>query len=227
MNSINLIIDNRETKLLSLFEQNIKIENEFILKKENLDLGDIIISSGNFSIIIERKTYSDLISSIYDSRYKEQKSRILSSNYNEKIYIIEKNIISQKELLMSCIINMTIRDNIKIIMSENINNTRQFILKIINNLIKNKIGNSVKNDGMYNYSVNKDLKKNENIPNLAKILNCIKGISLKNAIELSEKCNHNSQEFFELIFSNEISYVIKKLQITKNKYNKIITFFKN
>ncbi len=65
-----IIIDNREHHLINLLE-----DNEITIEKKNLDLGDIIIIKENYKILIERKTISDLCSSIKDGRYKEQKIR--------------------------------------------------------------------------------------------------------------------------------------------------------
>ena len=79
---MELIIDNRERDLIKWFEDhNDKYnENKIQFSKENLDLGDIIFKkNGKMVILIERKTFSDLSSSIKDGRYKEQKNRILNS----------------------------------------------------------------------------------------------------------------------------------------------------
>jgi ERCC4-type nuclease len=65
---MKLIIDSRESKLIEAC-QSIAKDIEIITK--SLDLGDIIIQNDNEEdkIIIERKTISDLISSISDGRY--------------------------------------------------------------------------------------------------------------------------------------------------------------
>ena len=82
-------IDNRERDLIQKFDiLNIQIE------KKNLDIGDIhICSDEKLLVIIERKTYDDLSTSIKDGRYKEQKNRMIhsiSSNVR-KIYLFEGN----------------------------------------------------------------------------------------------------------------------------------------
>ena len=41
---------------------------------ENLSLGDFIV---NDTILVERKSLSDLASSIYDGRYREQSERLI------------------------------------------------------------------------------------------------------------------------------------------------------
>ena len=71
-------IDNREKKLIDILDNS---DNKLSYVKENLDLGDIQIISqetNDILVLIERKTLSDLSSSIKDGRYKEQKNRILN-----------------------------------------------------------------------------------------------------------------------------------------------------
>ena len=100
-------------------------------------------------IVIERKTYDDLSTSIKDGRYKEQKNRILNSVSNNirKIYLLEgnKNDFKLPEtVLEGTIINTIIRDNIHIFISKNISDTIKFIKTIIKNIDKYK-ENIIKN----------------------------------------------------------------------------------
>lgn len=44
-----------------------------------LDVGDITISNGACTFVIERKQWSDLAASICDGRLKEQKNRMIST----------------------------------------------------------------------------------------------------------------------------------------------------
>lgn len=89
---MTLVIDNREKSLITkLREKNI----EFEIKQ--LDIGDIqfLNSDGHIKVIFERKTISDLASSILDGRYKEQGFRLNKHPiHNHNIYyIIEGNIL--------------------------------------------------------------------------------------------------------------------------------------
>ena len=66
-------VDNREKKLIPLINAlNEDFNYNFEIKIEVLDLGDIIIcdDKGSEKLIIERKTLSDLASSIKDGRYE-------------------------------------------------------------------------------------------------------------------------------------------------------------
>ena len=69
---MNLIIDIRESKLISLYEN-----NNINYEKKQLDLGDVQINNSNNTVIVfERKTLNDLLSSIVDGRYNEQSFRL-------------------------------------------------------------------------------------------------------------------------------------------------------
>ena len=75
---MNLVIDSRESKLKKYFTSN---EKNIPISFQSLDIGDIqLVSQSDNSIqyIIERKSISDLYSSINDGRYREQKARLLS-----------------------------------------------------------------------------------------------------------------------------------------------------
>jgi len=61
------------------------------MEVKNLDIGDIIIYNGSYKLIIERKTINDLVSSIKDGRYREQKMRLLS--YRKKNTNHKNNLI--------------------------------------------------------------------------------------------------------------------------------------
>ena len=146
MNNINIIIDNREQKIISLLEDKIFIDNnpDFNYNKKNLDIGDFKYSLNDTHIIIERKTVEDLVSSIKDGRYKEQKCRLINEmkNNTKIIYLIEGDIWKCKrfnaDTLYSVIINSIIIYIIHIYISKDINHTILFLLKMNKQLIKNK-----------------------------------------------------------------------------------------
>ena len=99
---MELNIDYREKSLLERFPN---------IQPKNLTLGDITIEKdGKEIIILERKTVSDLASSICDGRYKEQSFRMNehpTPNHNI-MYIIEGSLdtacsLNKKTLLASLI----------------------------------------------------------------------------------------------------------------------------
>ena len=123
---VKVIIDSRESKLKEI------LLGEADFEFQNLDIGDIVFKKDDKTIlVVERKTESDLYSSIRDGRYKEQKLRLTSSySLNQILYLIEesKNKFKINEsIVKGAIINMTFRDNIKIIFSKNLIETSEYI----------------------------------------------------------------------------------------------------
>ena len=47
--------------------------------RERLDVGDVVLSAGGDTLLVERKTWVDLASSLTDGRYAEQKARLLAA----------------------------------------------------------------------------------------------------------------------------------------------------
>jgi len=132
--------DNREKELIKILE-----EKGYSMILENLDIGDIQfldLITKNIIIIIERKTLSDLSSSIKDGRYKEQKERLIHSLKKDvrKIVLIEginyDDFSLPLKTLNSVIINTMIRDNIHIHISKSKEDTIEFIENIILNMSK-------------------------------------------------------------------------------------------
>ena len=143
---IKIEIDCREKYILKDFlSRDLDIYKDKIeIISKNLELADmiIIIESINKTFYFERKTLSDLTSSITDGRYKEQKKRLLSNiDPNNITYIIEgdtinKSLLRNNTSIPSVYFRTLYRDNIKIIFTNNIQETVTFILSFICNIIK-------------------------------------------------------------------------------------------
>lgn len=136
-----LIIDNREGKLIELIKTTPTFKIPYEL--QSLQIGDIIISSEKHpdkSIIIERKCVQDMLASIKDGRYKEQKIRLqaekCNSNGNKLIcYLIEGSSSdvrypSEKTVFHGSIVSSIFRDEIPLIRTSNLNETLDIIIRI-------------------------------------------------------------------------------------------------
>ena len=160
--SLKLEIDYREKKLIELLKtaNNSRLD-KIELTTPNLEVGDIIINyhhitktkeETQYKMIIERKSVSDLMSSIKDGRYKEQKMRISScqSEDNTKgikcqsFYLIEGNVNNIKfrkkqnsKGIYGSWISMMFRDNIKMIRTWDLEETSVFIMRLIDRILKN------------------------------------------------------------------------------------------
>lgn len=199
-----LQIDYREQffiKLLQVYLQekiennvlyNIKINNndiQFIIL--NLEVGDYIIIDENIiHLIIERKSVNDLIASIKDNRFREQKKRLLESikDSSKILYLIE-NKKSKMFNIDGAIQNLLFKHKFKVLQTENEQDTFDNILLLYKKFNNNEF--EIQNENTIVQLIKKKTKINENI--FAYQLNTINGVSIKIATELSNKyCNMNN-----------------------------------
>lgn len=143
---MNLVIDCRESKLKKYFTSS---DKNIPISFQSLDIGDIqLVSQSDNCIqyIIERKSISDLYSSINDGRYREQKARLLSSvSKNRVAYIIEGNILDttlklgalQRKIVQAAIVNMSLRDKITVYRTSNSVETGMFVELIYKKVSEN------------------------------------------------------------------------------------------
>jgi len=148
---IELFIDSREKNLLKIInERDLDIyKDKIIIHNKQLDIGDIQIILENNLFIFERKTTNDLLASINDGRYREQKARLKSSNSRSITYIIEgDNITSSKnknqKKLTSVYYNSIYRDGINVLFMKDVDDTATFLLLLSTKMIdkpENYLGN--------------------------------------------------------------------------------------
>ncbi len=186
-NQNTIIVDSREKNSLVLSylrEKNAKCE----IKK--LDVGDYIIGE----VIIERKTFHDLIHSIKTNRLKEQIKNL--KQYEKKVLILEKDprieVHSQihPNTINGTVIALTIHHNIPIIYTTSERHTAQILLQISTNEKKEQPIQTKKIPKTYN-------EKRQFI------LESFPGIGPKHAKELIENFN-SLKEIFNSKDKNEI-----------------------
>ena len=104
----HLVIDKRERALIKLFQP-----DQF--EVQALGVGDVLREyDDGANWIAARKTTEDLAASINDSRWDEQKDRLLKSGCTV-VYIIEGNLRQTKlthDTLVVVCVNATLRDNV-------------------------------------------------------------------------------------------------------------------
>ena len=176
---VNVTIDYREHKLIECC--NI---HEYEYKCENLQVGDIIVSHEDCTIIIERKTMNDLSASIIDGRYHEQQNRLLETKCII-IYIIEGTKTNDKGVsyksCQSALLTMQSRHNIIVVRSKDIDDTLQY-LKLISQKLEKKEFFVSKNE-----YVNVNVRKSSNNDVYLNMLCCIPGISTNIAQKIKNK----------------------------------------
>lgn len=87
-----------------------------------------------YSILIERKTFTDLKASMTDGRYHEQKSRYKQLPQGSVYYILENNDPDYEQLgwkqYMGAYIHTIMRDSIPVIITSSIDETYKIIIKM-------------------------------------------------------------------------------------------------
>jgi len=131
---MEIYIDCREPKTLFA----VLDREEILYKSIQMPYGDIcfVDSVTNTAIlVIERKTYSDLASSITGSRYRKQLQNLKSQLTKAIPYYLIEGTNSRlnsmaKKRVNQALINIQIRDKIGIFVSKNINDTVNIIKRI-------------------------------------------------------------------------------------------------
>ena len=142
-----ITIDTREHKLIELIKNTSSFTIPYEIK--NLQLGDIIITPSKYpnkSLIIERKCMTDMIASIKDGRYKEQKIRLQAEIVNNSntlfCYLLEGmtndlRLPNDKILLYGSIISSMFRDKIPLIRTLSLSETLDMIIRLYERMNKN------------------------------------------------------------------------------------------
>ena len=138
---MKLVIDNRERDLIDLLTSK---GQDFTT--ENLLLGDILFNvNGVDEFVIERKTIQDLRASISDGRNREQKARLLNSGTFSRdriMYLIEGSFskVSDRGIpvstLIGSLINTQLRDGIFVYKTNNLEESANFIIKLMDKFKK-------------------------------------------------------------------------------------------
>lgn len=192
MDNWYLEIDSRERGLFK--------DDPSIIKKQ-LQVGDIQLRCGDTSIVIlERKTLSDLLSSLKDGRYSEQKKRLMSSDAVHKGYILEvsspqydRNFPS---IIWQIILRLQFKDRLVCLVTSGIKETELVLLEMVRKFQKDKKMYTLENNtNAQPYVESLHISKKENMtPERCFIMQLcqIPGISFKTASIITQKCSNLS-----------------------------------
>ena len=231
---MKLLVDNREP--WGLIEQiKIRVEN---VEFTNLDIGDFIIKNDNNEIIMifERKSLTDLISSIKDGRYVEQSFRLsqLPINNHNIFYIIEgnmhdfiiKNTETVRKMLFSSILSLSYTKGFSIFHTNGFLDTGEFIIRFFEKLgsgMLNKPPSSIENQ-LYSDVIKVSKKSNITKDNIGEIMLAqIPGLS----ITVAQSLMSEFKSIKNLIFALEKDeYILDNFQVEckngKRKINKTV-----
>jgi len=242
---IILEIDYRENAILSLLNPDVPIkigETLYSIKNEerikykicNLPIGDFIFKKvimdkntepiSEIVLIIERKTFTDLCSSINDNRFREQKDRLLESiqDPSKIVYILEgnKNVPKvyniSKTTINSAIQNLIFKHCYKVITTQDTLDTIDNLILLYKKIESRELVGTIK----YNLT-----KKVSNKDTFINQLNTISGVSIQVAKKIKEKYNNmneliSSYNEYNLHMLSEIM-ITEKRKIGKNLSEKI------
>lgn len=150
---MKLKIDYREKKIIDLLNKNDELKaKKYDFTVENLILGDIVIcdDDDNELLLIERKSISDLASSIIDGRYNEQSFRLNNNELHNHniIYLIEGNLQMHrpysninKKTIYSSMVTLNYHKGFSVMRSMNMQETVEFIVRLFDKMVReNKEG---------------------------------------------------------------------------------------
>lgn len=216
---IQIDIDNRENKIINLLD--IEEKSKFCVKQ--LPLGDIVFRNFNDVILlIERKTWTDLLSSIKDGRFRQQKQRIDEClSCDNVLYIIEgnKNCIknNDKRTVDGAILNLLYKHKYKVLFTMNESDTLDSILTIYKKLVNNEFDSEIKQEAPIKL-LSKGDKIKDNL--FAAQLSVIPNVSWNIALKISEKYSNmkeliNTYDKLETV--KEKSRLLSDIQITEKR----------
>jgi ERCC4-type nuclease len=148
---MRLIIDKRETALFQKCSEELsrlpeETTKKIIVLQQDLPIGDMIIQKDDETtlIIIERKSFSDLLSSIKDGRYEEQSHRLLNTSElppHSIIYLLEgmfSNLKNPKDknLIFSCITSLNFFKGFSIMRTSTIYETAEWLILLVLKITK-------------------------------------------------------------------------------------------
>jgi ERCC4-type nuclease len=153
---MKVIIDERETELFEKCEsilRSSRVPSYVQLSKEVLDLGDVLIKTDDDKevLLIERKSFQDLLASIKDGRYEEQSYRLLHSSGfppHSVFYLVEGMFAQlraplEKKIIMSAITTMQFFKGFSIHRTSTVHESAEWLLhfaeKIERNFLKGVI----------------------------------------------------------------------------------------
>ena len=141
LNTMQLVVDARETQLLEIIHKQTEVS------VAQLALGDAVLidAQDNVVMVIERKTLSDLASSISDGRYTEQSQRLLEMdipNHNV-VYVIEGDFNRYRQhgrinsdALRSCIVSLNYYKGFSVMRTTCIADTAAYLTGLLKKVTK-------------------------------------------------------------------------------------------
>lgn len=226
-----LLIDQREAKIIKILQER---KAKFTIG--NLPVADIIFKIGDQEVFaIERKTKSDLIASIVDSRYKEQKIRLIE-HFKKKnipvVYLIEgfyvrggHESVPHKNLL-AALVNTNLRDDISVYHVETLKDSVDYLLEIQKKLPQFQGNDKVAAEAEYITSIQKKKGDNINPENILIFMLCqIPKVGHNVAKVIAEKYKTVTELCFcfEECEDEHPEWLLSEIKVGKRRIGKIVS----
>lgn len=217
---MKIVIDERES---ALFDRVVPLlqevaNTELLLEKRVLELGDVLFTTDadETLLVIERKSFSDLLASIKDGRYTEQSYRLLGTYpvAHNIVYMLEGVFSSgaDRQKIISAITSLNVFKGFSVIRTTSLLETAQHVVymadKIERDLKKGKKVFTVATGGgdaaaaPYCSVVKSAKKANITRENIGELILCqIPGISSTTAVALMQPFN-TFAEFLDKVRSD-------------------------
>lgn len=232
---MKVIVDERETLLYDKLDAILCSQTRagcVEVAKAVLPLGDVLIQTneGKEVLIIERKTFSDLLSSIKDGRYEEQSYRLLNSSGfpPHSVFYLLEGMFSQlrsdieKKIIYSAMTSLQFFKGFSVHRAATVNETAEWILymadKIDREFSKGKIPYYLTNAYLGNMSAPNATTSNASCPE-----NVLYPFSTQQQTqqETVEVINHATSELSESNYCTVVKKV-KKENVTPDNIGEII-----
>lgn len=226
-------IDHRECSIKPLITS-LLANNNISYICENLECGDFIIEiDGQPLLVIERKTIKDLLASIKDGRYKEQKHKMIETHGKAKVMYLIEGVFSFHEMpkgfidveyksLKSSIINTQVRDKVAVMQTNDLQETCAYLYDVVYRIYQNPSKYCLETNGellqvQQPISLNSALRKKTTRNEVFVQQLCqVSGISHKTAEAISREFI-DMKTFYETLLPLENE---QKLKLLKNIYLK-------
>lgn len=137
-----LQVDCREQQLIGLLRPLVDAEEGVSMETASLPVGDIIVLNDDRQelVIIERKTIADLLSSIKDGRYEEQRYRLsnLGHVHHHIMYLIEGYVGHHQSILYAAMTSLHYFSGFSIMRTQSCEDTATFLLHYARKLHKER-----------------------------------------------------------------------------------------
>lgn len=216
---MKLIIDYREKQIID----KISLQNgtftwnnvEMNIEVSNLPVADFafVEKDSDYLILVERKTHTDLESSIIDGRFRQQKDRLINSinDPNKILYIIEGNKVPKQQNMVNCsIVNILYKHQFKVLFSKSPEQTLTFLSIIYKKLQNGDIKiNNIDNDNENMYT--------DNVSNIIPYKLISKADKIKNSLF---QCLLSVIPGVSITIANKIVEIYPTLKTLMDEYNK-------